>query len=101
MREIRGISAGPWEVEPRPNPWFDLHIWGPGGRVIGEHIATVNTEANAALMAASRQMLDALENMRGAFDTPVERLRRPFDDFQEEAIQSMRDALEKAGRNIL
>jgi hypothetical protein len=52
-------------------------------------------------MAASRQMLDALENMRGAFDTPVERLRRPFDDFQEEAIQSMRDALEKAGRNIL
>lgn len=48
----------------------------------------------------TRALIDALLNMRGAFDTPVTRRHRPFNEFQEGAVASMRDALElvrKAG----
>lgn len=39
------------------------------------------------------EVVGALQNMSGAFDTPVERMRRPFDSFQLEAVESMRAAL--------
>lgn len=46
-----------------------------------------------ALEEENARLLGSLQNMRGAFDTPVARRRGNYDAFQEEAVRSMRDVL--------
>lgn len=52
-------------------------------------------EANADLMSAAKDMYEALENLLGAFDTPIGRRKMPG-DFSKEAIESAHAAMAKA-----
>lgn len=52
-------------------------------------------EANAQLFSAAPDLLEALQNMIGAFDNPIVRRKLPS-DFNSEAIQSARTAITKA-----
>lgn len=51
--------------------------------------------ANAHLIAAAPDLLEALQNMIGAFDNPIVRRKLPS-DFNKEAIESARAAISKA-----
>ncbi|HHA1718956.1 TPA: hypothetical protein ACOEGC_004654 [Enterobacter kobei] len=51
--------------------------------------------ANAKLASAAPDLLEALQNMIGAFDNPIVRRKLPS-DFNSEAIQSARAAISKA-----
>ncbi|MFP2409146.1 hypothetical protein ACLEVB_17285 [Enterobacter ludwigii] len=53
------------------------------------------TIANAHLIAAAPDLLEAMQNMIGAFDNPIVRRKLPS-DFNSEAIQSARAAISKA-----
>lgn len=54
------------------------------------------TSDAAAIRSLAVKLAGVLQNMKGAFDTPVERRRRPFDAFQHEAVASLREGLEDA-----
>lgn len=67
----------------------------------GEIVAcamTMDSEQDASLaqlFAAAPELLEALQNMIGAFDNPIVRRKLPS-DFNSEAIQSARAAIAKA-----
>jgi|SRR5690606_28154855 len=55
-----------------------------------------NAEDNAKLVIASPLLAEALLNMLAAFDNPIAR-RKLNSEFNDEAIQSARNALQEAG----
>jgi len=66
-------------------------------RGVGRNASMEEQEANARLIASAPDLADALENMLGAFNTPVRRVKLPS-DFGDEACKSAEAALRKAGR---
>jgi hypothetical protein len=95
------------EMKHTPGPWWidrDIELWVSGdGRdpghpvcmVTGGHV-TDRDLADAHLIASAPDMLDALKNAAGLFDTPVARRWHKTDVFYEEAIASIRDAIARA-----
>jgi len=53
-------------------------------------------EANARLIAASPDLLEALQNFVGLYDSPVERRRKASDPFYAEVVSVARAAIDKA-----
>lgn len=94
-----------------PGPWLWEKDHDTGGYVVwtrqphtGE-LATVNPDdingkwpakANAHLIAAAPDLLEACQNMRGLYDTPVERRRRSEDPLYDDAVSQLRAAIAKA-----
>jgi hypothetical protein len=75
------------------NAWWAL-IHSNGRVHIGE-ASVEECERVATLMCAAPKLLDALEAMLGAFDTPIAR-RRMGDAFSEEARAMARAAVQEA-----
>jgi hypothetical protein len=79
-------------------PDADVVIFEHGGGSLGivaevrPFESPAQTLANARLLAAAGRLQEALENMLGAFDTPVRRLKYPS-GFADEAIATARTAL--------
>jgi hypothetical protein len=48
-------------------------------------------------MDTNTKLIEALQNLMGLYDTPVERMRRGDDEFYKEAMQIARQALNDAG----
>lgn len=80
-----------------------IAIWPNWGVLVLDHVGRIvadikptespdQTIARAQLIAAAGRLQEALENMLGAFDTPVRRLKYPS-DFGDEAIATAREAL--------
>lgn len=80
-----------------------IAIWPNGGvlvldlndRIVADVKPTESpdqTLAHARLIAAAGRLRESLENMLGAFDTPLRRMKMPS-DFGDEAIASARKAL--------
>lgn len=64
-------------------------------RIIATWNACAGISTEALEQGVIPDAVEALQNMSGGFDTPVQRRRAPFDTFQEEAVASMRAALSK------
>lgn len=91
-------TPGPWrvnagfarvEVPDRDAPICEL-LWPTELRSEDE------TRANARLIAAAPDLLEAALNMKGLYDTPAERRRRSEDPFYAEAIDGLRAAIARA-----
>ena len=101
MTQFKG-TPGPWEVEDN-GYFYDINaVRGTVGNVCSSATWFDNDEhrgpvamANAQLIAAAPDLLEALQNMIGAFDNPIVRRKLPS-DFNSEAIQSARAAINKA-----
>ena len=91
-------TPGPWSVNVIGQHWNNKslkHIevtFGQDGECICD---TVYNPSDANLIAAAPDLLEALQNMIGAFDNPIARRKLPS-DFNSEAIQSAREAISKA-----
>ncbi len=87
-------TDGPWVVEPLQGA---VRVnWDGEYRNDGWVIAVFeghDADANAALCAAAPAMAEALENILGAFNTPIFRRRVGDDQFALEAIKSASAAL--------
>lgn len=88
----------PWAIEQCGDSYsivnrdFDSDEWD-----IGEIYAQGNAEFVVRVCGAHDELLDALRNMVGMFDTPV--VRRHYNsDFHREACESARAAIAKAER---
>lgn len=101
MKEFKG-TPGPWEVEDHGH-FYDINAGrATVGNVCssimwfdnGDHRGAV-AMANANLIAAAPELLEALQNMVGAYDNPIARRKLPG-SFNQEAIESARDAIAKA-----
>lgn len=96
-------TSGPWTVEYRKPMSIDGNIhrvidgerypaafvpaWDSPGP--GEIDGTEEAIANARLIASAPMLLEALQNMLGAFDSPVRRLKMPG-SFEDECVASAR-----------
>lgn len=88
MKEFKG-TPGPWY-------WDEEGLGSKNHIVFGkEYPAEMTSKANKALIAAAPELLEALQNMIGAFDNPIVRRKLPS-TFNCEAIQSARAAINKA-----
>ena len=81
---------------------YPIRSQGPDGRFM-DPVAALHTSdpdhlANARLIAAAPELLEALQNMVGAFDTPVAS-RRISDNFSNECRDQARAAIEKATKS--
>lgn len=102
MKEFKG-TPGPWMLDEFDNVVHGeapSHGWGRKETVRVSGVAlpgrvTEEYAANTRLVAAAPELLEALQNMIGAFDNPVVRRKLPS-DFNSEAIQSARAAIAKA-----
>lgn len=54
----------------------------------------------AELVAAAPDLLAALQNLMGVYDTPLSRRRFPQDDFMREALENARSVIRKAGGSL-
>jgi hypothetical protein len=84
-------TPGPWEA-------YDFEIWAYGER-IADTITGVNFEedrANARLMAAAPELLDALRFYMAQFGQDLEYRGIPYDQYQQEADKTARAAIFKA-----
>ena len=82
-------------VERMKRPWS---VVGAGFNDDGVYFTFDDTtihRADVRLMEAAPDLLEALQNMIGAFDNPIVRRKLPS-DFNSEAIQSARAAISKA-----
>ncbi|WP_374255823.1 hypothetical protein [Yokenella regensburgei] len=98
MKEFKG-TPGPWVMDDYGNVLHETEAGSVGKlRVSGVRLPNRVTEeyaANTKLIAAAPDLLEALQNMIGAFDNPIVRRKLPS-DFNSEAIQSARAAISKA-----
>lgn len=88
-------TPGPWQYNgPTENGWF-VKI-SPKREIAVEGRSDVEADANARLIAAAPDLLEALENLMGIYDTPLERRKRDKDDpFYWAAIEKARVTLAK------
>jgi len=93
MKRFEG-SPAPWRING-----VDYHDYGlidaEGGEIMLLKAECERDDHNATLIAAAPDLLEALQNMIGAFDNPIARRKLPS-DFNSEAIQSARAAISKA-----
>lgn len=83
------------DVERMKRPW---NVVGAGFNDDGVYFTFDDTtihRGDVRLMEAAPDLLEALQNMIGAFDNPIVRRKLPS-DFNSEAIQSARAAISKA-----
>ena len=93
------------EFKGTPGPWFfdedsECVVSNSAECCVLELLVTGDTTAgedssNIKLIAAAPELLEALQNMIGAFDNPIVRRKLPG-DFNKEAIESARAAIAKA-----
>jgi hypothetical protein len=85
VREDQSKTA--WRIETGTGEWVaSIYADYP------EH----NAEADARLIAAAPDLLEACQNFKGLYDTPAERRRRADDPFYAEAIEHLRAAISRA-----
>lgn len=100
-------TPGPWVAHKGVSPSDDMRCGVVAVRGdVSYLLATIengapgdfcDTEyANAHLIAAAPDLLEAALNMRGLYDTPVERRRREGDPLYADAIEQLRAATLKA-----
>ena len=102
----RQHTPGPWRVtrypaDPQCPDWFSVEVEGEDGGVMFHHAAWRPTEANATLIAASPDLLEAAVNVVGwYFDQIYDGPPGPQDDEGgngvESCIAELQEAIAKA-----
>lgn len=95
-----GYTPGPWSAEG-PDQFGDYNIHCQHERavvtaVISNLRPSTEVAANARLIAAAPDLLEALQNASGLLDTPLGRRRHADDSFYDAVVQSIRAALATA-----
>lgn len=103
MSEFKG-TKGPWCFKRKDDDTDNGGLYNSEGNLVchfgdsEQYYPTDGTppdEDDIALITAAPDLLEALQNMIGAFDNPIVRRKLPS-DFNSEAIQSARAAITKA-----
>ncbi len=98
------FTKGPWVIGLRHQNMIPIHhedmspgaISSPLAKIVARMTWIDEACANSHLIAASPTMYEALENLLGAFDTPISRRRLEKDEFALEALKVARAALSLA-----
>ena len=79
-------------------PWRYQHggIWSGKLYPIAQIADVQESENNARLISAAPELLEALQNIMGLYDTPIERRKRQNDSFYSDSINFARKAISKA-----
>lgn len=109
MKTNNKSTPGPWRIENHldnvgPYSSARLEIWSNNRHIgnINEHVDDIKIdEANAALIAAAPEMLEALENALESLKYSVMVLQAPEKSTMRETITEIESVLKKARGKIL
>ena len=100
MSEELKHTPGPWDLDVRG---YTFIVSGGIGyitrdvcRMDASTMAAFEQKANARLIAAAPDLLEALQNAKGFLDTPISRRRNEGDSFYGEIVASLNAAIAKA-----